>query len=73
MPAEVKKIRDDFPSSPKTILGMLQGHSDTIKHIAAVVIWEDGSFQMVNDPMSLSEHAYAIAIMQRALLEEMDS
>ena len=67
----IKKI-NDFPSSPELIIGMLAGYAKTIKHIAAVVIWEDGTFQMVNDSMSLSDHAFAIAVLQRALLAEMD-
>lgn len=72
MPAQVVKIRSDDKSTPETILGMLLGHRDTIKHIVAVVIWDDDSYQMVNDSIALSEHAFAIAMMQRALFREMD-
>lgn len=69
MPAEVKKIRD-FPSTPELTIGMLQGHAHKIKHIAAVVVWDDDTYQMVNDPMPLSTHAFAIAVMQKKLMDE---
>ena len=71
MPAEVIKIDPKQKSSPTTILGMLLGHNEQIKHIAAVIIWENGDYQMVNDQMTLSEHAFATMVMQRALLKEM--
>ena len=72
MPAEVKKIRDDIQSDPQMIVGMLQGYVSQISHIAAVVIWDDGTFQVVNDPMPLRDFAYAATILQRELNHQMD-
>ena len=72
MPAEVKKIRDDVQADPKMIVGMLNGYAGQIKHIAAVVIWDDDSFQIINDPMPLSKLAYAVAVMDRELRRGMD-
>lgn len=71
MSAVVKKIRPDMDSSPEIILGMLQGHSKQIKHIAAVVIWEDDSCQLVNDPMPKRDMAWLLAAFQKEFFEDL--
>ena len=55
------------------LLGMLIGHSAKIRHINAVVIWDDDSYQVVNDRMKLGEQAFALIVMLRSLLADMDA
>lgn len=71
MLAKVEKIRDDIDSTPDMILGMLNGHSGQIKHIAAMVVWDDGSYQLVHDAMEKRDLAWALALFQRELFEEL--
>ena len=71
MTAEVKKIRPDLDATPEMILGMLKGYDKRIKHIAAVVVWDDDSYQLVNDPMTKRDLAFALAIFQREFFEEL--
>ena len=71
MAAEVKKIKPDMDATPEMILGMLMGYRGKIKHIAAVVVWEDDSYQLVNDPMEKRDLAWALAIFQREFFAEL--
>jgi hypothetical protein len=71
MPATVEKIRPDINATPETMLGMLRGHAGKIKHIAAVVVWEDESYQLVHDSMKKSDPAFALAIFQRQFFEDL--
>ena len=72
MPAEIRKIRPDIESTPEMIIGMLASHGKKIKNIAAVVFWDDDSVQFVNNSMSLRDEAYALAIFQRQLMEDLN-
>lgn len=71
MSAKIKKIRPDIESTPQMILGMLNGHSSQIKHIAAVIVWDDDSYQLVNDVMTKRDLAFALAIFQREFFEDL--
>lgn len=61
---QVVKIRPEVQSTPEMLLGMLLGQSRRIKHIAAIILWDDDSSQLVNDPMQVSDLAWAHAIMR---------
>lgn len=71
MIAKVHKIRPDMDSNAQTILGMVNASSEQIKHIAAIVVWENGDYQLVHDAMKKSELAYAFAIFQKEIFEEL--
>lgn len=71
MSAVIKKIRADMDSTPEIILGMLQSYRKQIKHITAVVIWEDDSCQLINDPMPKRDMAWLLATFQKEFFEEL--
>ena len=72
MAAKVEKINVEQPASPKTLLGMLIGHSEKIDHIASVVIYNDGTYQLVNTKMPHSAMAFCSAIIQHAVFKDID-
>jgi len=72
MAGKVVKIRPDIDSTGATVAGMLAGHAAQVKHIMAVVIWEDDSYQVVNDPQPRSQMAFAITVLQKRLLDTFD-
>lgn len=71
MSAKLVKIRPDVDSTPEMLLGMLMGHKTKIKHIVAVVVWDDDSNQLVHDAMLKSDLAFALAVFQRDFFEEL--
>lgn len=71
MSAEIKKIRPEIESTPQMILGMLNSYSPQIKHIAAVIVWDDDSYQLVNNVMTKRDLAFALAIFQREFYEDL--
>ena len=64
MPAKVLKIRDDFPTDPKTLLGMLLGDVDKIQKISAVVIWDNDEYQFVCNAMHHNQMAMSAVVFQ---------
>jgi len=71
MAAEIKKIKPEMDSTPEMILGMLMTHRDKIKHIAAMVVWDDDSAQLVNDPMPHRDMAWLLATFQQQFFTEL--
>ena len=71
MPAELKKINPAMDSTPEMLLGMLLGYRHRIKHLAAVVIWDDDSYQLINDPMTKRDMAWSLAVFQKEFFDEL--
>lgn len=67
MPATVEKINKDQAATPKTLLGMLVGCSDRITQVVAVVTYDDGTCQLVNNGMKQRDLAFAAAVIQREI------
>lgn len=69
---EIHKIRPDMPSDPALIIAMLMQHRKRIKHIAAIVVWDDDSYQLCHDAMKKSEMAYSLVLFQKTVMEDID-
>ena len=70
MPAQVKKIRPDIVTDPKTLLGMLMGDIDQIDKIVAVVKWKNDEYQMVNNALPHSEMALCLVVLQHGSMRD---